>query len=203
MEITTVPLQPNPKGMMSKLWFGVAACVAIAGGLAWAGTRDQATGGSCGSNAFVRGNGALAPIMTASGLRFQTVKAGEGDKPTDADVTLVGYKGTLTNGKQFDANPRMPLPVAQVVPGFSEALKMMQRGGSYRICIPSKLGYGDHVPPGGPIPANATLLFTVELLDFKSMAEVQAQMQQMRAQQMKNGGAAGQPGNPHPEGMPQ
>ncbi len=185
---------------MNKLWLGVAACVAVAGGLAWAGTRDQVVGGSCGASAFVRGNGALAPVTTPSGLRFQTVKAGMGEKPTDADVTLVGYKGTLADGKQFDANPRAPLPVAQVVPGFSEALKMMQRGGSYRLCIPSKLGYGDHVPPGGPIPANATLLFSVDLLDFKSMAEVQAQMMQMRQRQAQQGE---QNNNPHPEGMPQ
>jgi len=200
MTITAVPLQPTPKSTMNKLWLGLASCVAVAGGLAWAGTRDQVVGGSCGANAFVRGNGASAPVTTASGLRFQTVKAGLGEKPTDADVTLVGYKGTLTDGKLFDANPRSPLPVAQVVPGFSEALKMMQRGGSYRLCIPSKLGYGDHVPPGGPIPANATLLFTVDLLDFKSMAEVQAQMMQMRQRQAQQDG---QNGNPHPESMPQ
>ncbi len=200
MSTTAVPLQPTPNGVMTKLWLGVAACAVLAGGLAWAGTRDQVVGGSCGAKAFVRGGGASAPITTPSGLRFQTVKVGEGERPTDADVTLVGYKGTLTNGKQFDANERAPLPVAQVVPGFSEALKMMQRGGSYRLCIPPKLGYGDHVPPGGPIPANATLLFAVELQDFKSMQEIQAQMQQMRAQQQLQGGAAG--GNPHPEAMP-
>ncbi len=200
MSNSSVPIPAIPSSVRIKLLLGLAACVALAGGLAWAGTRSQVVGGTCGAGAFVRGGGATAPVTTGSGLRFQTVKAGEGAKPGDADVALVGYKGTLTNGKQFDANERAPLPVAQVVPGFSEALKLMQRGGSYRICIPPKLGYGDKVPPGGPIPPNSTLLFSVDLLDFKSMAEVQ-QMMQMRQQNMKSGNGAPETGPP-PPGVP-
>jgi len=197
MSITAVPLQPTPKGVLARLWFGVAACVALAGGLAWAGTRDQAGGGSCGPLAFDHSKGVSAPMTTASGLRFQTVKAGQGPKPTDADVALISYKGMFPNGKVFDENQHTPLPVAQVVPGFSEALKLMQPGGSYRVCIPPKLGYGSHVRPGGPIPANATLLFAVDLLDFKSLAELQQRMQQQ--QMMQQQGAQPQGGQSQPQ----
>jgi FKBP-type peptidyl-prolyl cis-trans isomerase FkpA len=129
------------------------------------------------------------------------VKTGEGAKPTDEDVALVGYRGTLTDGTVFDAKDRAPFPVAQVVPGFSEALKLMQRGGSYRLCIPPKLGYGDKVPAGGPIPANAVLRFSVEMLDFKSMADVQAQMMQLRQQQQRTGQTPSGPA-PQPQATP-
>jgi len=184
MSITAVPLQPTPKGVMTKLWIGVTACVAIAGGLAFYGTQAQAVGGSCGAQAFLPARGVIKPpIATTSGLRFQTIKAGEGNRPTDTDVALIAYKGTLTNGTVFDANDRAPLPVAGVVPGFSEALKLMQRGGSYRICIPARLGYGEK-SPAPVIPANSILLFSVDFIDFKSMAEVQA-MQMQRQQQMQ------------------
>ena len=66
----------------------------------------------------------------------------------------------------------------------------MQKGGSYKLCIPAALGYGDKAT--GPIPANSPLIFTVDLLDFKSMAEIQAMQSQMQQQ-----GGAGAP--PHGE----
>lgn len=189
MSTTAVPIQPLANGIMTKLWIGVVACIGAAAGLAVYGTQAQAVGGSCGVQAFLPARaGIKPPFTTASGLRFQTVKVGEGNRPTDADVALVAYKGSLTNGTVFDANEHAPLPVAGVVPGFSEALKLMQRGGSYRLCIPAKLGYADK-SPAAVIPVNSTLLFSVDLIDFKSMAEVQ--MMQMQRQQ-----------HPAPEGAP-
>jgi FKBP-type peptidyl-prolyl cis-trans isomerase FkpA len=106
---------------------------------------------------------------------------------------LVNYTGALTDGKQFDSGQRTPFQVQGLVPGFSEALKLMQRGGSYKICIPPALGYGAQA--NERIPANSTLLFDVDLLDFKSMAEVQAMQQQVQQQ-----GGAGAPQSP---GLPQ
>lgn len=192
MSTTAVPIAPLPKGVMTKLWLGVAVCVIAAGGLAVYGTQAQAVSGTCGVHAFLPiRNGVKVPVTTASGLRIQTVKTGEGNSPTDDDVALVAYKGALTNGTVFDANDHAPLPVSGVVPGFSEALKLMQRGGSYRLCIPAKLGYGDK-SPAPTIPANSILLFTVDLLDFKSMAEVQ-QMQMQRQQQMQQQPNGAQP----------
>src|SRR3546814_2838685 len=75
------------------------------------------------------------------------------------------------------------MQVAQVVPGFSEALTRMKKGGEYKISIPPQLGYGDRA--AGPIPANSTLHFTVTLLDFRSEAEVRAMQQQMQQMQQQ------------------
>lgn len=180
MSNSAIPIQPVEKGTMFKLWGGVALAVLIAGGIAWAGT-----GGGAGS----------APggctTTTASGLGWTAVKPGTGAMPTDQDVVLVNYRGTLADGKEFDKSDRAPFPVAQVVPGFSEGLKLMQKGGSYKLCIPAALGYGDKAT--GPIPANSPLIFTVDLLDFKSMAEIQA----MQSQMQQPGGAGAPP--PHGE----
>jgi len=177
-EITAVPLRPVKKGALTRLWLGVAAACVTAAGLAWAGTATVS-----GSSCSVRDFKGPKPVMTESGLMFQTVKAGQGGKPTDSDVTLVNYRGSLRDGKVFDENQRTPLPVAGMIPGFTEALKLMQPGGSYRICIPPALGYG--ATANERIPANSTLFFDVTLLDFKSQAEIQAmqaQMQQLQAQ---------------------
>jgi FKBP-type peptidyl-prolyl cis-trans isomerase FkpA len=192
MSVTAVPIQPTPKGTLTKLFIGVGLAVLAAGGLAWIGTA-QAVAGECGATAFVPVKGkSLAPVTTASGLIYQVVKPGVGPSPTDADVALVNYKGRLTNGKEFDANQKTPFPVTGVIPGFTEGLKVMQRGGSYRLCIPAKLGYG--AVANERIPANSTLIFEVDLLDYRSMAEIQAMQQQLQ-QQQRGGGAP-------PQGIP-
>jgi FKBP-type peptidyl-prolyl cis-trans isomerase FkpA len=193
MSVTTVPIPPVQKGSLVKLWAGVGLAVLVAAGGAWLGTAKAVTGG-CGPNAFAPAKGSvLSADTTATGLKIQTVKGGNGPSPTDADVVLVNYTGALTDGKQFDSGQRTPFQVQGLVPGFSEALKLMQRGGSYKICIPPALGYGAQA--NERIPANSTLLFDVDLLDFKSMAEVQAMQQQVQQQ-----GGAGAPQSP---GLPQ
>lgn len=110
---------------------------------------------------------------SASGLGYTILKVGMGERPTDSDIALINYKGFLAaTGAPFDDAGPAPVPVSRVIPGFAEGLKLMQRGGSYKLCIPAALGYGDKVV--GPIPANSTLVFLIELIDFKSLAEVQA-----------------------------
>jgi FKBP-type peptidyl-prolyl cis-trans isomerase FkpA len=106
-----------------------------------------------------------APVATApSQIQLETLRAGTGGSPTDSDVVIVNYEGRLRDGTVFDANPRAPLPVSNLIPGFTEGLKRMQKGGQYRLTIPAALGYGDQAV--GPIPANSDLVFTVELIDF-------------------------------------
>jgi FKBP-type peptidyl-prolyl cis-trans isomerase FkpA len=188
-DITPVPLRPIKEGAMTRLWLGVGAACFLAAGLAWAGTKG-ATAGACDIKDFGKGTKA---VTSPTGLMVQTVKAGQGASPTDADMVLIDYKGTLRDGKVFDQNQRVPMEVAGVVPGFSEALKMMQTGGAYKICIPPSLGYG--ATAQGPIPANSVLLFDINMLDFKTKAEIEAiqrQMQQMQQQgQMPPGMAPG------------
>jgi FKBP-type peptidyl-prolyl cis-trans isomerase len=119
-------------------------------------------------------------ITTESGLQYKVLEEGVGPSPTPSDVALVGYKGTLLDGKVFDENPQTAMPVDGVVPGFSEGLQKMKKGGKYRLWIPPQLGYGEQA--AGPIPANSVLVFDVELHDFKSKADIM-RMQQMMQQQ--------------------
>ena len=168
-EVTAVPLRPIKKGSVTKLWLAIGVAVLSAGAVAWAATP--------------------AAVTSASGLRYAVLKPGTGPKPTDADFVLVKYKGSLKDGTVFDQQERAPFPVNAVVPGFSEGLKQMQKGGKYRLWIPPALGYGDRQT--GPIPANSELIFDVELLDIRSQAEVQQQMMQQQMQQMQGGGQPG------------
>jgi FKBP-type peptidyl-prolyl cis-trans isomerase len=109
---------------------------------------------------------------TASGLGYDVLTPGEGASPTDDHVVLIGYAGyRAADGKSFDQNDQTAFPVKAVVPGFSEGLKLMKKGAKYRLCIPSALGYGAR--ESGPIPANSNLVFLVDLIEMKTMAEIQ------------------------------
>ena len=113
---------------------------------------------------------AAKPVLTcktlaADGLSFTVIKAGKGEKPTDNDRVTVNYRGVFkSDGSEFDAGKATQFRVTRVVPGFSQGLKMMQPGGKYRLCIPAALGYG--AEGYGSVPANADLVFEVEMLSF-------------------------------------
>ncbi|MBP6031323.1 MAG: FKBP-type peptidyl-prolyl cis-trans isomerase [Sphingobium sp.] len=182
MSVTAVPLRAISKGSLARLWLGVGAVVLAAGGLAYAGQR----GVTPSSAAFLTQNGKEAGIITtASGLQYKVVKEGQGPSPSAGDIALVGYTGTLLDGTVFDQNEQTAMPVDGVVPGFSEGLRLMKRGGEYKLFLPPALAYGDKAPEGGPIPPNAVLIFDVKLLDFKSRAEIMAMQQQMQQMQMQ------------------
>jgi len=178
-EITRVPLQPIAKGSLTKLWLGIAVVALVVAGDAYA-------------------------TLPAS-VDVDTVTKGTGESPTRDDIALVNYKGMLPDGKVFDEGKQAVLPLSEVVPGFTKALEQMQRGGKYKVHIPAKLAYGEK--GAGPIPPNTDLDFDIELLDFKSRAEVEQQqriLQQLQQMQM-GGGAAGVPGAPGagvPQGVP-
>lgn len=102
---------------------------------------------------------------TPEGLTYTVIKPGKGEKPGADAKVKVNYKGYLqSDGSSFDAGTGTEFKVGGVIPGFSQGLKMMQPGAKYRLCIPSKLGYGE--AGTGPIPGNADLVFEVELLSF-------------------------------------
>lgn len=108
----------------------------------------------------------------ASGLGTKTLKAADGAKPTKDDFVLVKYIGYLaTNGKVFDQNAGTAFPLRGVIPGFAEGIQLMARGGVSRLCIPAAIGYGEK--SAGVIPPNSDLVFQVELIDFKTQAEVE------------------------------
>ena len=137
MSVTAVPIQPIKKGSVAKYWTGVAVVLLAGAGLAWWGTGDVRSKYAS-EDQFLADNAATNGVVTSkSGLQMQTLRGGEGKSPTNDDIVLVGYKGTLRDGTVFDQNQQAPMEVSGVVPGFSEALKKMQRGGRYKIWIPA------------------------------------------------------------------
>ncbi len=108
--------------------------------------------------------------MTASGLKYKVLKAGTGkDKPVDSDRVKVHYSGWTKDGKMFDSSIKRGQPatfgVSQVIPGWTEALKLMQPGERVRLWIPARLAYGERPQPGMPA---GDLTFDVELLEIMS-----------------------------------
>ena len=109
-------------------------------------------------------------MTTASGLQWEVVTPGSGPKPLPTDRVKVHYRGTLTDGSEFDnsytrGQPAV-FPVNAVIPGWSEALQLMNVGGKYKLAIPSALAYGDRGAPP-KIGPGATLLFDVELISIE------------------------------------
>lgn len=123
--------------------------------------------------AFLARNRKLRGVMqTASGVQYRVTKPATGAHPTDTDVALVNYEGKLIDGTRFDKSSQpTPMPVSAVVPGFSEALKLMAKGETLRVWIPSRLAYGaeDQRDEQGKvvIPGKSTLVFDIELVDFQ------------------------------------
>lgn len=121
--------------------------------------------------AFLNHNKKNKDVVTLpDGLQYKIIKQGKGPKPTETDVVSVNYAGTFINGKEFDSsykrNEPASFPVGGVIPGWTEALKLMPVGSTWMLYIPSNLAYGEQGSP--PIvPANATLIFKVELLEIK------------------------------------
>lgn len=111
-----------------------------------------------------------SPVLTcktaaADGLTYTVIKAGKGEKPGAESKVKVNYAGFLkADGSEFDKGEGAQFKVGGVIPGFAQGLQLMQPGGKYRLCIPAALGYGE--AGTGPIPANADLVFEVELISF-------------------------------------
>lgn len=111
---------------------------------------------------------------TQSGLQYKVLAEGDGPSPKPEDVVVVHYKGTLIDGTEFDSsfkrNQPAEFPVRGVIPGWQEGLQLMKKGGKMMIYVPPELGYG--AAARQQIPANAVLIFEVELLDVKPGAKI-------------------------------
>lgn len=106
---------------------------------------------------------------TPSGLQYEILQEGTGEKPGPTTRVTVHYEGSLSNGNVFDSSYKRGQPatfgVNQVIAGWTEAMQMMPVGSKWRLFIPSELGYGSR-GAGGSIPPNAALVFDVELLSM-------------------------------------
>ncbi len=199
--VTAVPIAPTKRSYLVWLWIGIVVAIAGAVALAWVGTEKVVTERADNATFLASNKGEAGVTETASGLQIQTITEGTGASPTDSDVALVNYKGSLRNGETFDASQQpTPLPVAGMIPGFTEALKLMKKGGKYRIWIKPELGYGSEAkkdPRSGRdvIPADSLLIFEVELLEFLPQSVYMQMMQQQQMGGAAPGGAPPPPGN--------
>jgi FKBP-type peptidyl-prolyl cis-trans isomerase FkpA len=192
-EVTRVPLHPIAKGSLTKLWLGVIVAVLIGAALAWA--------------------------AIPKGVDVDTITAGTGPMPGAEDVVFAKYVGKLaSNGEIFDESQELPLPIEGIfpegsplpldsmLPGFTEGVLQMQKGGKYELFIPSDKAYGASPPPGAPIPPNADLMFEIEVVDFMTRADFDRRIailqQAMQAAQGGLGGPGGPAGAPPPPSAP-
>jgi FKBP-type peptidyl-prolyl cis-trans isomerase FkpA len=148
MSVAEAAHRPRNTGRAVKLWLGFLLVIAAGVALAWLGA------------------GSLRPEVSPSGLEFRTVKGGTGQPIGPADAALLDYVGTLDDGTVFDNSEAhggpQPFTMAQVFPGFAEAMTRMQEGGEYRFTMPPRLAFGDRPPPQG-FPPNSDLTFDVRV----------------------------------------
>ncbi|ERT13553.1 FKBP-type peptidyl-prolyl cis-trans isomerase [Photorhabdus temperata] len=109
-------------------------------------------------------------IKSKTGLLYKIEKEGSGKKPAASDTVVVNYQGALIDGKEFDSSYKRNEPLSirldGVIPGWTEGLQNVKKGGKIKLVIPPELAYGKAGVPG--IPANSTLVFDIELLDVKA-----------------------------------
>ena len=114
---------------------------------------------------------AAAPVTTASGLVYESLKDGTGASPKASDTVRVHYRGTFPDsGKEFDSSYKRgeptEFPLNRVIPCWTEGVQRMKPGGKARLTCPPAIAYGER-GAGGVIPPNATLNFEVELLSVR------------------------------------
>jgi FKBP-type peptidyl-prolyl cis-trans isomerase FklB len=121
---------------------------------------------------FLAANKTKAGVVTLpSGLQYKILQAGTGPKPLATDTVTVNYRGTLTNGAEFDSSFKRGKPatfgISGVIKGWTEALQLMPVGSKWQLFIPPDLAYGDR-GAGSEIGPNAVLIFEVELLSIQA-----------------------------------
>ena len=148
----------------------------IMGKLAETKTKQAASGEKEKSRKFLEDNKKRAGVMvTPSGLQYEILVEGKGEKLNATDTFKANYIGTLTNGKEFDNSYKrgkpLTLPCGSVIKGWTEALTMMPIGSKWKVFIPSEIGYGDN-GAGQDIPGGAVLIFEMELLGKGTLADM-------------------------------
>jgi len=127
--------------------------------------------------AFLTANKDKEGIVTLpSGLQYKILTEGNGPKPTADDSVVCNYRGTLTDGKEFDSSFKRgqpaTFPVKGVIKGWTEALQLMPVGSKWQLFVPPSLAYGEQ-GAGADIGPNSTLIFEVELISIKEKEKPQ------------------------------
>jgi len=109
-------------------------------------------------------------VTLPSGLQYKVISKGKGEKPKLTDKVTTHYRGALIDGTEFDSSisrgEPATFPVNGVIPGWTEALQLMEVGSKWQLFIPSNLAYGER-GAGQKIGPNATLIFDIELLSIQ------------------------------------
>lgn len=172
-EIVAMALKDAQKGESKLDKDGMQQAMMKLQELAMQKQQTEATENLKKAEAFLAQNKTQPGVQTtASGLQYVITQQGNGATPTDDDTVKVHYTGTLTTGEKFDSSvdrgQPAEFPVKGVIPGWTEALKLMKVGSKAKLFIPPNLAYGSQGRPG--IPANSALVFDVELLDIVKKA---------------------------------
>ncbi|MFC3197748.1 FKBP-type peptidyl-prolyl cis-trans isomerase [Parapedobacter deserti] len=135
------------------------------------------------AHAFMEENKARQGIVTtATGLQYEVIREGAGDRPTTDDTVTVHYKGKLSDGKMFDSSydrgEPATFPLGRVIQGWQEGLQLMRSGAHYRIYVPYGLGYGER-GMGQDIPPYSPLIFDVELISIQKAVREPAEPGQL------------------------
>lgn len=136
-----------------------------------AAAANAAEGNKASGKAFLEENAKKEGVITTeSGLQYEIITEGTGPKPSQSDMVVTHYHGSLTDGTVFDSSvdrgEPAQFPVNGVIQGWIEALQLMSVGSKWRLTIPSDLAYGDQ-GSAPVIEPGATLIFDIELLEIK------------------------------------
>lgn len=107
---------------------------------------------------------------TPSGLLYEVISEGPGEKPQATSLVKVNYKGMHINGEVFDSTEGQEpaeFPLNRVIPGWTEGIQLMKAGSKFKLYIPSDLAYGEQGAQQAGIGPNEVLVFEVELIGFK------------------------------------
>ena len=110
-------------------------------------------------------------VVTDSGLVFRSLREGKGQNPAATDTVSVQYRGSFTDGREFDSSysrgKPASFPLNRVIKCWTEGVQRMKVGGKAKLTCPSSIAYGERGGGGGQIPPNTTLQFEVELLGIE------------------------------------
>jgi FKBP-type peptidyl-prolyl cis-trans isomerase FkpA len=159
--VNLTPL-PQPAHFFAAAALAVSASAALAQTPAPAPAPDPA---------LSRAAAEQGAVVTGSGLVHLVLKAGTGAQPAAADTVRVHYRGSFTDGREFDSSysrgQPTSFPLNRVIPCWTEGLQLMKVGGRSRLTCPAAIAYGSR-GAGGVIPPNSVLQFEVELLEVQA-----------------------------------
>jgi FKBP-type peptidyl-prolyl cis-trans isomerase FkpA len=157
-------MHQHPSAPRSPLARGaITAALALASAFVWGSAGAQTK-----DPALEKAAQAKGAVVTASGLVFESLQEGKGNKPAATDTVKVHYRGTFTDGREFDSsykrNEPTQFPLNRVIKCWTEGVQMIRVGGKARLTCPAEIAYGSK-GASTVIPPNAVLQFEVELLD--------------------------------------